>query len=153
MRSNPQKWQDMQQGLHDQQGVTVVSMITLRDLEGVARLGVNVINNIDTHLTLLGIGHIPAELPMDGKHDVILYEVDSPAGRIVESIKTGQVGLEVARMLEHVNATSNVSVRQIKEYAGSLVKVAFDIAETTGLDIHSELADATTSNNNRNGYH
>lgn len=72
-------------------GAIATDMQALRSVEGVKRLGPRVIDELDVHLALVGLGHIPERLPVRSRNSfVVLYEIESPVGELIQSLLSGR---------------------------------------------------------------
>ena len=67
-------------------GISTISMFTLREVHGTERLGVNVVKQISEKLNEVGIAHEPWELPTDQSAIVLLFEKKSVLGRVLHLI-------------------------------------------------------------------
>ncbi len=82
-------WTDLVKVIDASDGIALISMETLRKLEGAQRLGVHVLKSIASRLGTLGLGHLPEDLPNRQDQDAIVYRYGTPASEVVSAIKTG----------------------------------------------------------------
>lgn len=81
-------WSDVVAAVNANNGVIVVMMETLRDIDGYGRLGTTVRHNIQRKLQNIGIGTIRNELPGEGNAPVILFRQGSPVSEVIDVIHT-----------------------------------------------------------------
>lgn len=101
-----QKWPDLVRQMDVNNGVFSVTMERLRLLEGAQRLGPNVVSAIDDRLKMLGIGHLPVELPNRGDDAVVLYRHGTEASELISAIQQGikgTVGAATVSALRKIN--------------------------------------------------
>lgn len=102
----PTTWEDLRSETVDQGGISVCTMLVLRNILGKGRLGTHVNSAISRGLRSVGLGHLPTELPNREYHEVLLYQIGTPAGDIVEAVAavTPQSGAgPAAKALRQVN--------------------------------------------------
>lgn len=80
-------WDDLRKAVDDSGGVYRTYMAGLRALAGAGRLGPHVAFDISRHLAGLGLGHLPAELPLSQHAQVIVYQLGTPAADVVEAVR------------------------------------------------------------------
>lgn len=100
-------WAELLKAVDESNGLTRVTMATLRELEGAERLGKHVLTAITTKLSQLGLGHLPDELPNRQDQPVMLYKVGTPAADTIRAIRmtllTGIVDMSLYHVLIQLN--------------------------------------------------
>jgi hypothetical protein len=81
-----ESYEDLKQQLTWNKGVLSVPMSVLRDLEGVNRLGKNVVQSIEANLKRQGIAHDPNNLPGDASKFARLYIKGTGAGKLIDAV-------------------------------------------------------------------
>lgn len=132
-------WPEVVEIVNTHGGVAVVTMETLRDIDGYGRLGGTVRANIHRKLSAIGLGTIREELPDSGSAALLVYRLGTPASHLIEMIKEIQSGnskdaLYMADALRNFNEMPNAhevkeQVRQaMKCLAGALDNTAAQVA-------------------------
>lgn len=86
-------WTDIVTEVNSNNGVSVVSMETLRDVDGYGRLGSTVRANIARKLASVGLGYLcGTELPNDSSACVILYRLGTPTANLIEAVSSAVAG-------------------------------------------------------------
>ncbi len=87
--TEPATWTDLVKMVDSNEGISMISMETLRKLEGAQRLGVHVLKSIEGRLGTLGLGHLPNDLPNRQDQATILYRYGTPASEVVSAVRKG----------------------------------------------------------------
>lgn len=85
-------WNDIIAQLSNNNGVIVMTMEALRDIDGYGRLGANVRHNIARKLGSLGVGFLQKELPTEASSHVLLFRLGTPAAQVIEAVQTFDAG-------------------------------------------------------------
>lgn len=85
-KENLNTWPEVVEAVDSSNGVAVVTMETLRDIDGYGRLGGTVRANIRNKLATIGLGTIREELPSDGAASLLIYRLGTPAGHLIEQL-------------------------------------------------------------------
>lgn len=109
-------YDDLPDKVRRDNGVSVVDMGTLRDMEGAGKLGKYVRANISTALGARGLGHFPEELPIYQHESVRVYERATPVGRVVAAVlHPSAAGDTVLRGLEDGDDDEHDLLEQIRK--------------------------------------
>jgi len=105
-------WPEIVDAVIANEGVAIITMETLRDIDGYGRLGGTVRANIKRKLATIGLGTIREELPDSGSAPLLIYRLGTPVSHMIELIKEIQSGnikdaQYVAGMLRNFNAMPN----------------------------------------------
>lgn len=79
-------YDDLRMSIKRNGGLHVVTMGTLRDIEGAGRLGNRVLTAISQALKAQGMGHFPAELPGNQSQLVRVFLLDTPVGDVITAV-------------------------------------------------------------------
>lgn len=83
---------ELKQAVENNGGLLTVTMEDVRDAYGSARLGpfvlntLQVLNSVHESLEVLGLGHLPLELPNTHTELVRLYKKDGAAGQLINAV-------------------------------------------------------------------
>lgn len=126
-------WPDVVRVLDERNGIHLVTMETLRRIEGAQRVGPGVINTIHERLDRLGVGHLPTDLPSRADDAVLLYRRGTPASEVIRAIQEGLKGSVVPASVE--------ALRRMNESPAEEVVSARDVAKraTEALDALTDL--------------
>jgi hypothetical protein len=109
---------DLRTSIKENGGLHVVTMGTLRDIEGAGRLGNRVLTTISQALQAQGMGHFPAELPGNQSQPVRVFLLDTPVADVVNAVLSpslkGDATLRDVGSADHVRE----QLRQIREIIG-----------------------------------
>lgn len=87
-QGNVKGWDELVHLLDANKGVCVVTMETLRDIDGYGRLGGTVRAGIAKKLASMGIGTFAGEnLPSDAAANVVLFRLGTPAAELVNVVQ------------------------------------------------------------------
>lgn len=87
--ANITTWPELLNAVESNHGIKKVPMAILRQLEGRQRVGKHILNDIEEKLSILGLGHLPLELPNRQQQSVMLYRYGSPASELVRAVTQG----------------------------------------------------------------
>ncbi|MFD0072969.1 hypothetical protein ACFVIY_11070 [Streptomyces sp. NPDC127166] len=111
-------YEDLRESTRSEGGLRVVTMGTLRDIEGAGRLGNRVLATISDKLKAQGMGHFPAELPGNQDHEVRVYLRDSPVADLVDAVfRPSSKGDEALRRVSSSTVAED-QLRRIREILG-----------------------------------
>lgn len=116
-------WTEVVNDVESSNGITVVTMETLRDIAGYGRLGSAVRANIVKKLSDLGIHAITnGDLPNDSHANVIIYKEGTPAGDFIDLVSSiaqgGRATETTANELRRLNKETNtIGIRKALESA------------------------------------
>ncbi len=85
-KENLNTWPEVVEAVDSSNGVAVIMMETLRDIDGYGRLGGTVRANIHNKLATIGLGTIREELPSEGSASLLVYRLGTPAGHLIEQL-------------------------------------------------------------------
>lgn len=125
-------WPEVVDAVNACGGVAVVTMETLRDIDGYGRLGTTVRQNIHKKLNTIGLGTIRNELPDNGAATLLIYRLGTPASHMIELMKSIHEGnpkdaLYLADALRNFNAMPNAyEVRSAVQTAMECLTGALD---------------------------
>ena len=109
-------WEDLRARL-DIENTFTVTMGELRDLNGAGKLGQHVATAISKKLAQMGVGHIPASLPISQNDQVRLFLQGTSVGTLILTVITPGEGND-SKLLDYVeeNGTSYAEiVEQIRD--------------------------------------
>jgi hypothetical protein len=112
-------WDEINEEVQKNGNLKTVTMETLREAMGVAKLGVNVRTQIRKKLASMGIGHIPEQLPTYQHEQVRLYKRGTDVGDMIELAHTP--GEENDRKLSEQFGEDKVDYAQVIEQIRTLV--------------------------------
>ncbi|MEU8048130.1 hypothetical protein AB0B71_28785 [Micromonospora echinofusca] len=124
-------WQELDADVRANGGVRRVSMWDLRYLSGYQRLKVNVVATISAELANMGLGHLPAELPRNQNHYVVVYKIGSEAGAVINAVRNGSSSEEAERALRKLNTSDTIQVD--RENEAKLEELAAKVDELEAL--------------------
>lgn len=106
--SSLESWTDIVAAVNANNGVMVVTMEVLRDVDGYGRLGSTVRANIARKLSSVGLGYLcGSELPNESTATIILYRLGTPAANLIDALTTaitsGNSSEETATELRKLN--------------------------------------------------
>ncbi len=81
-------FEELKSEVEARNGITVISMHTLRDMVGHKALGSDVLARISGRLQSVGLGHLPTRLRSPGDLPVTVYAKGTPAGALVDAVVT-----------------------------------------------------------------
>lgn len=81
-----QDWESIKAAVENNGNVRTVTMETLRNANGAAKLGVHVRTEIISQLAGMGLGHVPKTLPTYQHEPVRLYKRGTPLGDLIETV-------------------------------------------------------------------
>lgn len=114
-----ENWDSIKAAIENNGSVLTVSMETLRNAHGAAKLGVHVRTEISSHLAGMGIGHVPRTLPTYQHEPVRLYKRGTPVGDLIETVLTP--GEQSDKQLVDQLGESDVKYAEIIEQIRNLV--------------------------------
>jgi len=79
-------WDSIKAAVENNGNVHTVTMETLRNAHGSAKLGVHVRTDITSQLAGMGLGHVPKSLPTSQDQPVRLYKRGTPVGDLIEAV-------------------------------------------------------------------
>jgi len=79
-------WDSIKTAVESNGNIHTVTMETLRNAHGAAKLGVHVRTEITSHLAGMGIGHVPKTLPTYQHEPVRLYKRGTAVGDLIETV-------------------------------------------------------------------
>ncbi|HWB08630.1 MAG TPA: hypothetical protein VG826_05375 [Pirellulales bacterium] len=79
-------YEDLRKEVEDNGGVLTCTMEQLRNAHGSLKLGSNVRMDIHDRLIGMGLGHVPEELPTYQENLVRLYQLGTPAAKIIQAV-------------------------------------------------------------------
>lgn len=79
-------WDSIKAAVENNGNVQTVTMETLRNVHGSAKLGVHVRTEIGSRLAGMGLGHVPKALPTYQHEPVRLYKRGTPVGDLIETV-------------------------------------------------------------------
>ena len=115
----PSTWEDIRARL-DVENTFTATMGDLRDIHGAGKLGQHVASAISKKLAQMGVGHIPAGLPLAQNDQVRLFLHGTPIGTLISMVLTPGEAND-SRLLEYVeeNGTSHAEIiNQIRDLIG-----------------------------------
>lgn len=124
-------WPEVVEAVNANGGVNVVTMETLRDIDGYGRLGSTVRASIKKKLATIGLGTIRDELPSEGSAPLLIFRLGTPAGHLIEqlhSLSTGETKdmTYLCEALRNFNEVPNA--HEVKEAIGQAVKALERVA-------------------------
>ena len=100
--------------LEEQEGITTISMATLRDNVGAGKLGIHVRNGISQRLAAEGISHYPEVLPEYQENYVRLYQQGTLVENLINAVL--QIGEEHDIFIrETISASDSRILQRIRE--------------------------------------
>lgn len=88
-----ESWTDIVTAVNSQNGVAMVTMEVLRDIDGYGRLGSTVRQNIAKKLSAVGIGYMCGDdLPNEASATIILYRLGTPVANLIELVTSTVAG-------------------------------------------------------------
>ena len=112
-------WDSIKQDVENNGNVHTVTMETLRDAHGSAKLGVHVRAEISSQLAGMGLAHVPKSLPTYQHEPVRLYKRGTPVGDFVETVLSP--GEQNDRKLVEQLGESDVKYAEIIEQIRDLI--------------------------------
>jgi len=108
-------YRELADAVDENGGVATVKMRLLAHIHDVGRLGKHVRQRISTKLQGEGLGHYPEpNLPSSQGDRVRIYDVASPAGRLINAV-TSPGKENDKKILQRINNDSEETVERIKE--------------------------------------
>jgi hypothetical protein len=124
-------WAELLKAVDGNNGLSRVTMATLRELEGAERLGKHVLTAIATKLSQLGLGHLPEELPNRQDQPVMIYKVGTPAADAIRAIRmtmiTGIVDMSLYHVLIQLNKLPDPTQVLMRDQVRASANEAVDV--------------------------
>jgi hypothetical protein len=79
-------YDDLKKKVEENDGVLTVQMLTLREIRGADRLGINVRENIQNDLAGYGLAHFPPRLPDNQYAYARVYKQGTPVADIILAV-------------------------------------------------------------------
>ena len=79
-------YDDLKKKVEENEGVLTVQMLTLREIHGADRLGINVRDNIRRDLAGYGLAHFPSSLPDNQYAYARVYKQGTPVADIILAV-------------------------------------------------------------------
>jgi hypothetical protein len=79
-------YDDLKKEVEKNEGVLTVEMLTLREIHGAERLGINVRDNIHRELAGHGLAHFPRNLPDSQYAFARVYKQGTPAAEVILAV-------------------------------------------------------------------
>lgn len=110
-------WDEIKDDVEKNGNVLTLTMESLRDAHGAAKLGVHVRKEISSTLAGMGLGHIPQELP-NYQHELVrVYKNGTVIGDLIATVLTPgeQNDTELVEQFGGANVDYASVVQQIRE--------------------------------------